>query len=78
MPFGMWSLPRPGIEPVSFALAGGWLTSGPPGKPCFLVKMILQGLRRPSTGVFRLLVGPSLGARDPECLPPARVHAGPC
>ena len=28
----MWSLPRPGIEPISPALAGGFLTTGPPGK----------------------------------------------
>ena len=29
----MWDLPRPGIEPVSPALAGGFLTTSPPGKP---------------------------------------------
>ena len=28
----LWDLPGPGIEPVSPALAGGFLTSGPPGK----------------------------------------------
>ena len=28
----MWDLPRPGIEPVSPALAGGLLTTGPPEK----------------------------------------------
>ena len=28
----MWSLPKPGIEPVSPALAGRFLTTGPPGK----------------------------------------------
>ena len=28
----MWNLPRPGIEPVSSALAGGFLATGPPGK----------------------------------------------
>ena len=28
----LWDLPRPGIEPVSPALAGGFLTTGPPGK----------------------------------------------
>ena len=26
-------LPGPGVEPVSPALAGGFLTTGPPGKP---------------------------------------------
>ena len=29
---GMWDLPRPGIEPVSSALADGFLTTGPPEK----------------------------------------------
>ena len=30
---GMWDLPRPGLEPVSPALAGRFLTTVPPGKP---------------------------------------------
>ena len=30
---GMWDLPRPGLEPVSPALAGGFLTTAPLGKP---------------------------------------------
>ena len=29
---GTWHLPGPGIEPTSPALAGGFLTSGPPGR----------------------------------------------
>ena len=29
---GMWDLPRLGLEPVSPALAGGFLTTAPPGK----------------------------------------------
>ena len=29
----MWDLPGPGLEPVSAALAGGFLTTVPPGKP---------------------------------------------
>ena len=29
---GMWDVPGPGIEPVSPALAGGFLTTVPPGK----------------------------------------------
>ena len=33
---GMWDLPRPGLEPVSPALAGRFSTTAPPGKPgCF-------------------------------------------
>ena len=29
----MWDLPGPGLEPVFPALAGGFLTTAPPGKP---------------------------------------------
>ena len=30
---GMWhAVPRPGIKPISLSLAGGFLTTGPPGK----------------------------------------------
>ena len=28
----MWDLPGPGLEPMSPALAGGFLTTAPPGK----------------------------------------------
>ena len=28
----MWDLPKPGLEPVSPALAGGFSTTAPPGK----------------------------------------------
>ena len=30
---GMWDLPRPGLEPMSPALAGRLSTTAPPGKP---------------------------------------------
>ena len=33
----MWDLPGPGIEPVSPELAGGFLTTEPPGKSQFQV-----------------------------------------
>ena len=32
---GMWDPPRPGLEPVSPALAGRFSTTAPPGKPYF-------------------------------------------
>ena len=35
---GMWDLAGPGIEPVSLALTGRFLTIGPPGKSLFLKK----------------------------------------
>ena len=34
---GMWYLPRPGLEPVSPALAGRFSTTAPPGKPYPLI-----------------------------------------
>ena len=40
----MWDLPGPGLEPVSPALAGGLLTTAPPGKPQnFLLHVLLVG-----------------------------------
>ena len=38
---GMWYLPGPGLKPLSPALAGGFLTTVPPGKSVGL----LYGLR---------------------------------
>ena len=38
----MWDLPRPGLEPVSPSLAGGFLTTVPPGKS--LVHQLLTTL----------------------------------
>ena len=35
---GMWDLPRPGLEPVSPALAGRLSTTAPPGKPYYCFK----------------------------------------
>ena len=36
---GMWDLPGPGLEPMSPALAGRFLTTAPPGKPFFMFLM---------------------------------------
>ena len=38
---GMWDLPRPGLEPVSPALAGRFSTTVPPGKPDHMVILFL-------------------------------------
>ena len=37
---GMWDPPGPGLKPVSPVLAGGFLTTAPPGKPndCYIVE----------------------------------------
>ena len=37
---GMWDLPRPGLEPVSPALAGRFSTTAPPGKPGLYVLIV--------------------------------------
>ena len=39
---GMWDLPRPGLEPVSPALAGGLPTTAPPGKPYLVVLICIS------------------------------------
>ena len=36
LPFSIWDPPAVGIELLSPALAGGFLNTGPPGKPSFL------------------------------------------
>ena len=40
---GMWDLPGPGLEPMSPALAGGFLTTAPPGKPKKSVLFLTPG-----------------------------------
>ena len=37
----MWDLPGPGLKPMSPALAGGFLTTAPPGKPSLAAFNIL-------------------------------------
>ena len=45
----MWDLPGPGLKPVSPALAGGLLTTAPPGKPPMLL-LLCQFPRSPQKG----------------------------
>ena len=40
---GMWDLPGPGLEPVSPALAGGFLTTVPQGKPRIFLYISFRG-----------------------------------
>ena len=40
---GMWDLPRPGLEPVSPALAGRFSTTAPLGKPCRCIFDVFVG-----------------------------------
>ena len=48
----MWDLPGPGIEPVSPVLAGGFLTTVPPGKSHY----ILNFVNKKFMGSFSLLL----------------------
>ena len=38
----IWDLPRPGIEPMSPALEGGFFTTEPPGKPLYVFEVEIQ------------------------------------
>ena len=40
----MWDLPGPGLEPVSPALAGGFLTTAPPGKSLLSFLLLVSTL----------------------------------
>ena len=53
---GMWDLPGPGLEPMSPALAGGVLTTAPPGKPGndFLPLLISSSPHCPLLGFLAL------------------------
>ena len=50
---GTWDLPGPGLEPVSPELAGGFLTTGPPGSPSLTISDYLPiGAFACSTHIF--------------------------
>ena len=53
----MWDLPRPGLEPLSPALAGRLSTTAPPGKPT-LYSFYLGKLKPKNEVLERLLVRP--------------------
>ena len=53
----MWDLPRPGIEPLSPLLAGGFFIPGPPAKSCVLLfKELVQAM--PVTPRVAIWFGP--------------------
>ena len=47
----MWDPPKPGLEPVSPALPGGFPTTAPPGKPLHIVL-----IRAPDIGFRATLI----------------------
>ena len=60
---GMWDLPRPGLEPVSPALAGRFSTTAPPGKSEVFL-MWVQGWLQGGLGALETIFVFSQG-RDP-------------
>ena len=55
---GMWHLPGPGLEPVSPALAGGFLTTAPPGKPHFILFVLyLPAMLQLAFNVRKMVLG---------------------
>ena len=56
---GMWDLPRPGLEPVSPALAGRPSTTAPPGKPSLpFLNSIVFLLLSPKSSLYILDTSP--------------------
>ena len=52
---GMWDIPGPGLEPVSPALAGRFLTTVPPGEPWLqLLSIVWCQFRIPSSSLLEL------------------------
>ena len=48
----MWDLPGPGLEPVSPALSGGFLTTAPPGKSQGTQSYLKERNRKNATSFF--------------------------
>ena len=71
---GMWDLPGPGIESVSPALTGGFLTTAPPGKSrlqCLGFNLQLPSRQKVATPAeFFLSALPGHGRHGPLFLPP--------
>ena len=64
----MWDLPRPELEPVSPALAGGFLTTVPPGNP-------LEWLLKKKEKKEKETGGQQETAHTSQCLsPPCPTH----
>ena len=63
----MWDIPRPGLEPVSPALAGRFSTTAPPGKPLTLNKTFNVWFRsEPHSGSAIILLALWKGFLDKE------------
>ena len=67
---GMWDLPRPGLEPVSPALAGRPPTAAPPGKPpLFCFKLTIFSSHRGCSLLYNSHYNMTCSSPG-NCLPP--------
>ena len=70
-----WDLPGPGIEPVFHALAGGFLTTEPPGKPQRILHVTDIEMNGKVAGVWRNgRSGEGVKGKDPPVQPTQGLH----
>ena len=63
MPFPFpGDLPGPGSKPTFPALAGGFFTTEPPGKPCPVTSWLQSGESKERQGVSQDSTGPPVGS----------------
>ena len=73
---GMWTPPKPGIEPMSPALAGGFLTTGPSGKSSLYDLKQISGPHKVSSCIHAKLLQscPTLCSPTNCSLPGSSIH----
>ena len=65
---GMWDPPRPGLEPVSPALAGRFSTTAPPGKPPYFYFDTQIVLGQPVAAISTWILCPLMFPQNSLCI----------